>query len=240
MTDNTYETESHHTPESRGRDARLVGHEPKGETMTDDPKCEPGCISYYGGEKKHHRDCPYYPESLTKLNADRIEALLAERDALTAEVEKLREVESEIRALTPSAPAPVVPKVKPLVWRKSEKGVRFEETVCGSYVIYYRSGGGSTLSWGATCETVAEFSGDNLGRKARAAAQADHDARTLSQLDMAPVTVPEAAIIVADAIDADMTWANRMIEGYVNVTMEMPAKHWFSQILRALAQKEKK
>jgi len=91
MTDNTYETESHHTPESRGRDARLVGHEPKGETMTDDPKCEPGCISYYGGEKKNHRDCPYYPESLTKLNADRIEALLAERDALEAENQRLRE-----------------------------------------------------------------------------------------------------------------------------------------------------
>lgn len=84
MTDQTYNDESHHTPESRERDARLVGHEPKGETMTDDPKCEPGCISYYGGEKKHHRDCPYYPESLTKLNADRIEALLAERDALRA------------------------------------------------------------------------------------------------------------------------------------------------------------
>ena len=87
MTNETYENESHHTPESRDRDARLVGHEPKGETMTDDPKCEPGCISYYGGEKKHHRDCPYYPESLTKLNADRIEALLAERDALEAEAE---------------------------------------------------------------------------------------------------------------------------------------------------------
>ena len=92
MTDDTYENESHHTPESRDRDARMVGHEPKGETMTDDPKCEPGCISYYGGEKKHHRDCPYYPESLTKLNADRIEALLAERDALEAENERWRDV----------------------------------------------------------------------------------------------------------------------------------------------------
>lgn len=90
MTDHTYNTESLHTPESRERDARLVGHEPKGETMTDDPKCEAGCISYYGGEKKHHRDCPYYPESLTKLNADRIEALLAERDALEAENQRLR------------------------------------------------------------------------------------------------------------------------------------------------------
>lgn len=86
------ETDYFGTPESRDRDARLVGHEPKGETMTDDPKCEPGCTSYYGGEKKHHRDCPYYPESLTKLNADRIEALLAERDALEAENERWRDV----------------------------------------------------------------------------------------------------------------------------------------------------
>jgi hypothetical protein len=91
MTDPTYDAESHHTPESRDRDARWVGHGPKGETMTADPKCEAGCISYYGGEKKHHRDCPYYPESLTKLNADRIEAQLAERDALEAENQRLRE-----------------------------------------------------------------------------------------------------------------------------------------------------
>jgi hypothetical protein len=93
MTDDTYETESHHTPESRDRDARMVGHE----IMTDDPKCESGCISYYGGEKKHHRDCPYYPESLTKLNADRIEALLAERDALKAENQRLREALLHLR-----------------------------------------------------------------------------------------------------------------------------------------------
>lgn len=98
MTDPTYDAASHHTPESRDRDARMVGHEPKGETMTDDPKCEPGCISYYGGEKKHHRDCPYYPESLTKLNADRIEALLAERDALREEVEGAHLVIIDARA----------------------------------------------------------------------------------------------------------------------------------------------
>ena len=85
--DHTYNTESLHTPESRERDARLVGHEWKGEAIGDDPKCEAGCISYYGGEKKHHKDCPYYPESLTKLNADRIEALLAERDSLREEAE---------------------------------------------------------------------------------------------------------------------------------------------------------
>lgn len=100
MPDPTYNTESLHTPESRERDARMVGHEPKGETVTDDPKCEAGCISYYGGEKKHHRDCPYYPESLTKLNADRTEALLAERDALEAENQRLRDALTRIEDLT--------------------------------------------------------------------------------------------------------------------------------------------
>ena len=35
MTDRTYDTESLHTPESRERDARLVGHEPKGNAITD-------------------------------------------------------------------------------------------------------------------------------------------------------------------------------------------------------------
>lgn len=87
MTDPTYDDESPRYPEVADRDARLVGHEWKGEAIGDDPKCEAGCISYYGGEKKHHKDCPYYPESLTKLNADRIRALLAEREALKAEAE---------------------------------------------------------------------------------------------------------------------------------------------------------
>ena len=45
--------------------------------MSDDPKCVAGCVPFYGGEKRHHTDCPYYPESLTKLNADRIEELEA-------------------------------------------------------------------------------------------------------------------------------------------------------------------
>ncbi len=34
--DHTYNTESLHTPESRERDARLVGHEWKGEAIGDD------------------------------------------------------------------------------------------------------------------------------------------------------------------------------------------------------------
>ena len=33
-------------------------------------ECVPGCISYDGGEKKHHKDCPYYSESFTKRYDD--------------------------------------------------------------------------------------------------------------------------------------------------------------------------
>ena len=98
--DHTYNTESLHTPESRERDARLVGHEWKGEAIGDDPKCEAGCISYYGGEKKHHRDCPYSPERLTQLHADRIEALLAARDALEAANQRRMDALSRIEDVT--------------------------------------------------------------------------------------------------------------------------------------------
>jgi len=63
--------------------------------MSDDPKCVAGCVPFYGGEKRHHKDCPYYPESLTKLNADRIEELeakLAKADKLASEFKNCLEV----------------------------------------------------------------------------------------------------------------------------------------------------
>lgn len=31
------------------------------------PQCQPGCMSFDGGEVKHRRDCAHYPESLTKV-----------------------------------------------------------------------------------------------------------------------------------------------------------------------------
>jgi len=48
-----------------------------------DGPCEAGCISFHGGERKHHKDCGHYPHSLTKVNADRIEEL--EAKLITAE-----------------------------------------------------------------------------------------------------------------------------------------------------------
>ena len=55
----------------------------------------------------------------------------------------------------------------------------------------------------------------------------------------APVSVQEAAIIVANAIDADMVTASR-IASEVGKTLEneTPVSHWLSTILRALAEQE--
>lgn len=30
-------------------------------------RCETGCMCYTGGEVRHHKDCFYYPESMTKM-----------------------------------------------------------------------------------------------------------------------------------------------------------------------------
>jgi hypothetical protein len=49
-----------------------------------EPKCEAGCKVFYGGERKHHKDCVFYPESLTKVWHDT-------EDELQAEIAKLRE-----------------------------------------------------------------------------------------------------------------------------------------------------
>ena len=49
--------------------------------MTDtskEPMCCAGCISFDGGERKHLKECVFYPESRTKMFDD----VCAERDAL--------------------------------------------------------------------------------------------------------------------------------------------------------------
>lgn len=40
-------------------------------------KCVAGCCIYDGGERKHHPDCPHYPESLSKLYEDIVASLHA-------------------------------------------------------------------------------------------------------------------------------------------------------------------
>ena len=40
-----------------------------------EPKCANGCKHFYGGEIKHHKDCQYYPDSMSK-NFDEMLRLL--------------------------------------------------------------------------------------------------------------------------------------------------------------------
>lgn len=90
MTDLTYEAESLHTPESRDRDARLVGHEPKEDKMTERVDRE---------TVERLRDWPLCGWNeviqLRKDAADYIESLLAERDALEAQNQRLRNALAE-------------------------------------------------------------------------------------------------------------------------------------------------
>lgn len=50
-------------------------------------KCVADCKAYTGGERKHHNDCPYYPESFTKLYDD----LKEEVKELKKEIRDLKE-----------------------------------------------------------------------------------------------------------------------------------------------------
>lgn len=50
-------------------------------------KCVAGCMNYTGGEKKHHPDCPFYPESLTK-KYDQTKKMLSSAMFLLQEAEK--------------------------------------------------------------------------------------------------------------------------------------------------------
>lgn len=52
--------------------------------MSDNSKCETGCQVFTGGEIRHHKDCVYYPDSLTKMTDDlraQLEQTQKERDA---------------------------------------------------------------------------------------------------------------------------------------------------------------
>lgn len=50
-----------------------------------DGHCEAGCQHYHGGEIRHHPDCGHYPDSFTKVNADKIASLLARAEKAEAE-----------------------------------------------------------------------------------------------------------------------------------------------------------
>lgn len=53
--------------------------EKTGGEVEESKKCVAGCMRYDGGEVKHHKDCVYYPESLSKMYDD----LLSQSTPLT-------------------------------------------------------------------------------------------------------------------------------------------------------------
>lgn len=55
-----------------------------------EPKCETGCKHFTGGEIRHHKDCMFYPESLTRM-LDQALARLEERDAEIALLKRARD-----------------------------------------------------------------------------------------------------------------------------------------------------
>lgn len=50
--------------------------------------CQAGCMVFSGGERRHHKDCVHYPESLTKIYADK-----------DAELERLRHMVRQMRGM---------------------------------------------------------------------------------------------------------------------------------------------
>jgi hypothetical protein len=59
-------------------------------------QCVAGCKVFTGGERKHHRDCPYYPESLTKIWHDTEADYLSEIARLTQENERMRRENADL------------------------------------------------------------------------------------------------------------------------------------------------
>ena len=168
----SYEAESLHTPESRERDARLVGHEPKGQNMTDTSK-----------------------------------------EAVD---------EAAVR-------------VKPLVWGHHFVG-EIASNGIGSYIINTRGVRPRWLKWpngrGPERETVDEM---------KAAAQADHEARIRAQIEMAPVTVQQAAGVLEDAYNLPMGDAlgERVRDAVYEAEKYSPSVEAFLLEVRALAEQEK-
>jgi len=35
--------------------------------VQEEENCIPGCVPFDGGERRHHKDCVHYPESLTRI-----------------------------------------------------------------------------------------------------------------------------------------------------------------------------
>jgi hypothetical protein len=149
-----------------------------------------------------------------------------------------------LRALSPTPPAPGTQKVKPLVWGCHPAGQLASNNMGGSYIIDTRGPYPKWLKWpgghGPDRETVEEM---------QAAAQADHEARVLSQTDIAPMTLQEAARVLADMVEK-REWPCYPIEMPLTYEGKGPAtlgvdatdmsyEVWDAVSLRALSEHEK-
>lgn len=130
-----------------------------------------------------------------------------------------------------SAPAqPVAVKVKPLVWGRPRRGFMASTGGIGeAYIFAVQPNGQYECIKGLHWTPRFENSDD-----AKAAAQADYEARILAALDVQPVTVQDAARVVAEAINSDMLTFNKALAS-IMATPEMPAQHFFSEAILAYA-----
>ena len=128
------------------------------------------------------------------------------------------------------------PRIKPLVWDLWDGGMTVAKTIIGTYNLSPASSlrfpNGSYLYY----ETE---------EAAKAAAQADYEARILAALE--PVTVQEAARVLLDAIDDGEVWRVYMNAMTPILRADMSADAWntvaeiraaFASALRALAAKD--
>ena len=65
-----------------------------------DGRCVSGCQHHHGGEILHHHDCGHYPDSLTKVNADKIASLLARAEKAEVSLSQMRDSVAEIEGFS--------------------------------------------------------------------------------------------------------------------------------------------
>jgi hypothetical protein len=110
-----------------------------------------------------------------------------------------------IRALSPTPPMPVVPKVNPLVWNPAADTRGFIATTKTG--IQYAVFDEGSPRWAFAIRGGYKYHPTDSIDEAKAAAQADHEIRILSQIDTAPVTVQEAARVLRDAPELMEGWS---------------------------------
>lgn len=74
-------------------------------TEVREERCEAGCVAYYGGERRHHPDCVFYPDSFTELH-DRLVRDHAELQAQNARLKS--SLDAALAARLDQRPAPLL------------------------------------------------------------------------------------------------------------------------------------